>query len=121
MVQFECPRVIHSLESFTFGVHSGGVPFSLYAGKVWIVNKVEMQFAQIGFVDRKWVNLNAPGSYTLVSLTFRVHCGEFFSVIRSGKKFFSKEPPARREKTLCGQCNTVQQIMSVIQILLSKH
>ena len=67
MVQFECPRVIHPLVSFTFGVHCG-VPFSPDAGKgkccIWLLNKVEIHFAKIGFVDCKWSNLNAPGSYT---------------------------------------------------------
>ena len=68
MVQFECTRVIHPLVSFTFGVHCG-VPFSLNAGKgkccMRLVDKVENHFAKIGFVDCKWSNLNAPGSYTL--------------------------------------------------------
>ena len=67
MVQFECPRVIHPLVSFTFGVYCG-VSISQYAGKgkccIWPVNKVEIHFAKIGFVDCKWPNLNAPGSYT---------------------------------------------------------
>ena len=67
MIQFECPRVNHPLVLFTFGVH-WGVSISLYAGKgkccMWPVNKVEIHFAKIGFVDCKWPNLNAPGSYT---------------------------------------------------------
>ena len=44
------------------------VPLSLHAGKgkccMWPVNKVEIHFAKIGFVDCKWSNSNAPGSYT---------------------------------------------------------
>ena len=44
MVQFECPRVIHSLVSLIFGVHSV-VSILLYAEKgkccMWPVNKVE--------------------------------------------------------------------------------
>ena len=44
------------------------VPFSLKAGKrkccTWLVNKVEIDFAKIGFVNCKWSNLNASGSYT---------------------------------------------------------
>ena len=31
---------------------------------MWPVNKGEIHFAKIGFVDSKWSNLNAPGSYT---------------------------------------------------------
>ena len=50
-----------------FWVHCG-VPFSLDVGKgkccMWPVNKVEIHFAKIGFVDCKWPNLNAPGSST---------------------------------------------------------
>ena len=50
-----------------FGVY-GGVPFSQHAGKgkcsMWPVKKVEIYFSEIGFVDSKWSNLNAPGSYT---------------------------------------------------------
>ena len=67
MIQFERPRVISPLVSFTFGVHRG-VPFSLDEGKgkycMWLVNKVEIHFAKIGFVECKWFNLNAQGSYT---------------------------------------------------------
>ena len=29
-----------------------------------VVDKVEIYFAKIGFLDCKWFNLNAPGSYT---------------------------------------------------------
>ena len=54
MVQYECPRVIHPLVSFTFEVRFG-VPFSLDAGKwnccMWLVKKVEIHFAKIGFID----------------------------------------------------------------------
>ena len=57
MVQFECPRVIYPLVSFTFGVHCG-VSISLYAGKgkccMWPVNKVEIHLAKIGFMDCKF-------------------------------------------------------------------
>ena len=46
---------------------SKNAPF-LDAGKgnccMWPVNQVEVYFAKIGFVDSKWSNLNAPGSYT---------------------------------------------------------
>ena len=67
MVQFEYLRVIHPLVSLNFGVH-WGVSLSLHAGKgkccMWAVNKVEIHFAKIGFMDCKWSNLNAPGSYT---------------------------------------------------------
>ena len=67
MVQFECPRVIHPLVSLTFGVHCG-LSFSLHAGKgkccIWAVNKVEIHFSKIGFMESKWPTLNAPGSYT---------------------------------------------------------
>ena len=67
MVQFKCPRVIHPLISFTFGVHCG-LPFSLHAGKgtccMWLVKKVENHFAKMGFVDSKWSNQNASGSQT---------------------------------------------------------
>ena len=42
MIQFECPRVIYPLVSFTFGVHCGE-SISLYAGKgnccIWPVNR----------------------------------------------------------------------------------
>ena len=45
-----------------------GLSISLYAGKgkccIWRVNKVEIHLAKIGFVECKWSNLNAPGSYT---------------------------------------------------------
>ena len=48
-----------------------GVPFSLYSGKgkccMWLINKVEIDFARAGFVDCKWSNLNAPGLYLLWS------------------------------------------------------
>ena len=67
MVQFECPKVMHPLMSSPFGVHCG-VPFSLHIGKgkscIRPVKKLEIHFAKIGFVDCKWSNLNAPGSYT---------------------------------------------------------
>ena len=67
MVQFECPRVIYPLVPFNIGVHSG-VSISLYVGKgnscIWPVNKLEIHFAKMGFVDCKCSNLNAPGSYT---------------------------------------------------------
>ena len=67
MGQFDCPRVIHPLVSLTFGVYCG-VPFPLDAGKgkwcMWVVNKVEIYFSKIGFVDSKWSHLNVPGSYT---------------------------------------------------------
>ena len=67
MVHFECANVIHPLVSFTFVLHCG-VSISLYAGKgkccMWPVNKVEIHIAKIGFMDCKWPNLNAPGSYT---------------------------------------------------------
>ena len=56
MVQLECPKVTHPLVSLTFGVHCG-VPFPLHAGKgkccMWLVNKVEIYFGKIGFVDCK--------------------------------------------------------------------
>ena len=65
MVQFEYPRVIHPLVSFAFWVHCR-VPFSLDAGKgkccMWFVNKVEIYFSKIGFMDCKWSNLNDAGS-----------------------------------------------------------
>ena len=32
---------------------------------MWLANKVEIHFAKIGFVDLRWSNLNASGSYTL--------------------------------------------------------
>ena len=86
MVQFERPRVIYPLVLFTFRVHCG-VSISLHAGKgkccIWPVNKVEIHFAKIGFVDCKWSNSNAPGSYTLWCyslLTFGVHCGVSISL-----------------------------------------
>ena len=67
MIQFECPRVIYPLVLFNIWVHCW-VSISLYAGKgiccIWPVNKVEIHFAKIGFMDCKWSNLNAPGSYT---------------------------------------------------------
>ena len=31
---------------------------------MWLANKVEIYFAKIGFVDSRWSNLNAQGSYT---------------------------------------------------------
>ena len=44
------------------------VPFFQHAGKgkccMWIVNKMEIYFAKIGFIDCKWSNLNRPSSYT---------------------------------------------------------
>ena len=56
MIQFECPRIIHPFVSSTFGVHCG-VPFSLYAGKekccMWLVKKVEIHFAKMGFLNFK--------------------------------------------------------------------
>ena len=67
MVQFEWPGVIHLLISLTFEANCG-VPFSLEAGKgkccIWLVNKVEIHFAKIGFLECKWFNLNGPGSDT---------------------------------------------------------
>ena len=67
MVQFKCPRVIYPLVSFTFG-STVGCPFPLHAGKgeccMWPVKEVEIHDAKMGFVDFKWSNLNAPGSYT---------------------------------------------------------
>ena len=67
MIQFECPRVIHPSVPFTFGVYCG-VSISQYAGNgkccMWPVNKLEIQFAKIGFVDCKWSNSNAQGSIT---------------------------------------------------------
>ena len=42
--------------------------FSLHAGKgkccMWNVNKVEIHFTEMVFMDSKCPNLNAPGSYT---------------------------------------------------------
>ena len=56
MVQFEFPKIIHPLVSFTFGVYSV-LPFSLDAGKgkccMWLVSKVEIYFSKIGFLDCK--------------------------------------------------------------------
>ena len=56
MVQFECPRVIHPLLLFTFGVIFW-MSISQYAGKgrccIWPVNKVEIQLAKMGFLDCK--------------------------------------------------------------------
>ena len=56
MVQFEWPKVISPLVSFTFGVHRW-VPFSLDAGKgkccMWPVKKAEIYFAKIEFVEPK--------------------------------------------------------------------
>ena len=52
---------------------------------MWPVNKVEIHFAKIGFVDCKWSNLNAPGLYTPwchslvgsnVECLFSLHAGE---------------------------------------------
>ena len=68
MIQYEIPRVIHPCVSFTFGIRCG-VPFPLYAGKgkyciMWLVNKVEIYFAKIGFVECKWSNRNAPVLYS---------------------------------------------------------
>ena len=67
MVQFECPGVINPFVSFTFGFHCG-VPFSLDAGNgkccMWLVNKVDIHFEKVYFVDCKRSNWNAPGSYT---------------------------------------------------------
>ena len=31
---------------------------------MWLINKVEIYFSKIGFVNCKWSNLNVPGSYT---------------------------------------------------------
>ena len=43
------------------------MPFFLDAGKgkccMWLVRKVEISIVKIGFVDCKWSNSNAPGSY----------------------------------------------------------
>ena len=65
MVQFECPRVIHPLLSFIFGVHCV-VSFPCRKREILhvVVYKVEIHFAKIGFVDSIWSNLIAPGSYT---------------------------------------------------------
>ena len=78
MVQFECPRVIHPLVSFTFGVHCR-VSFSPDAGKgkycMWLVNKVEIYFSKICCSDPKPSNLNAPGSYiNWCPFSFGVFC-----------------------------------------------
>ena len=44
------------------------VAISLYAENrkccMWLVNKVEICYGKVGFIDCKWSNLNAPGSYT---------------------------------------------------------
>ena len=73
MVQFECPRVIFPLVSFTFGVHCS-LPFFLYAGKgkccMWPVKKVEIHLCKIRSMDSKWSNLNAPESYTWFRLAW---------------------------------------------------
>ena len=49
VVPFECPIVSFSLEVYC------GMPFYLYAGKgkccMWLVKKVEIHFAKIGFLD----------------------------------------------------------------------
>ena len=54
MIQFECPRVVHSLVSFTFGFQCR-TSLSLYAGKgkycMWPVNKMEIYIPKIGFVE----------------------------------------------------------------------
>ena len=67
MTQFDYPQghKHKAMVSFTFRVYSE-VPFSLYAGNGkcrWLVNKAEIDFAKISFVDCKWSNLNAPLSY----------------------------------------------------------
>ena len=63
MVQFECPMIIYPLLALTFGV-----PLSSAWRKMetacGMLKKVEILFAKIVFVDCKWSNLNAPGSYT---------------------------------------------------------
>ena len=65
MDQFECPKVIHLMVSFTFGVHCV-VPFSLHAGKgkcsMWLVIKGKcIRISKISFMDSKWSILIAPG------------------------------------------------------------
>ena len=84
MVQFECLRLIYTMVSINFGVHFR-VSLSLHAGKgkncMWLVNKVEIPFAKIGFVDSIWSNLNAPACpsvlYPFVSLTLGSTLGSF--------------------------------------------
>ena len=96
MVLFECPRVKYHLVSFIFGVHCR-VPFSLHAGKwkccMWLVNKVEIFFAKIDFINSKWSSLNAPGQGAprvinhLVSFSFGVHCRVPFSLLAGKGKW----------------------------------
>ena len=41
---------------------------------ICLANKVEIHYAKIGPVDCKWSNLNASGTWILVSFTFGVNC-----------------------------------------------
>ena len=88
MVQFECPRVIYPLVSFTFG-STLRCPFPLHAGKgkccMWPVNKVEIHFAKIGFLDSKWSILNDTGSST--SMARRIHVSEHFGNFTGTARF----------------------------------
>ena len=48
---------------------AGLMPYPLHGGKgkccIWLVNKVEIHFPKIGFVDCQWSNLNAPRCHSL--------------------------------------------------------
>ena len=66
--------------------HVGAPRNCKHAGKgkccIWLVNKVEIYFAKIGFMDCKWSNLNVPtayytGSKVLCSLFWYLHCPPF--------------------------------------------
>ena len=50
--------------------------FSLHAEKgkccMWLVNKVEIYFSIMGFLDSKWSNLNTPGPFTSSKLSLVV-------------------------------------------------
>ena len=87
MVQFECPRVIHPLVSFTFGVHCG-VPFLYMQEKGNAACGLLIKwnsFCKNRFCGLQMVQLECPRViYPLVLFTFGVYCGVPFS-LHAGK------------------------------------
>ena len=64
------PLVLNPMGPLTFWVHCG-VPFDLQREMLHVAcYKVVIYFAKTGFVNCKWSNLNAPGSWPLGDLFF---------------------------------------------------
>ena len=64
MVQFDCPRIMHPLVSFTL-VATVRCPFLwMQEGKgkgcICLVNKVEIDISKISFMHYKWSYFNTP-------------------------------------------------------------